>query len=179
MLEGQWVNKEWADTFSHLSENDPKKGWKVLREDFHDHTKNARGAITKAPIAYLMRDQLIPLPETDYDEDKYADFEQQLIAHNPIIQAVYAAFVEETLEKSGPRKKFPQVNAENTVLFHLSKSVFGKTSWWTHARSAEKNKDGRLALRLLLQNLEGCNDMDELNTKNKSGILLLCYNGET
>ena len=85
----------------------------------------------------------------------------------------------ETLENSGPRKKRSQVNGDNTVLFHLSKSVYGKTSWWTHARSAESNKDGRLAIRLLSQNLKGCNAMDELNPKNKSGILLLRYDGET
>ena len=30
LLEGQWVNKEWADTFRPLSENDLKKGWKVI-----------------------------------------------------------------------------------------------------------------------------------------------------
>ena len=84
-----------------------------------------RGAVTKAPIAYLMRDRLILLPEADDDEDEYANFDQQLIARCPIIQAVYAAVMEETLKKSGPRKKRPQVNAGNTVLFHLSKSVFG------------------------------------------------------
>ena len=42
LLEGQWVNKEWANAFRPLSENDLKKGWKVLREDFHDHTNNIR-----------------------------------------------------------------------------------------------------------------------------------------
>ena len=68
-----------------------KKGWNVLREDFHDHTKNVRGAVTKATIAYLMRDQLFPLPEDDDDEDEYADFDQKLIARHPIIQAVHAA----------------------------------------------------------------------------------------
>ena len=31
LLEGQWVNKEWADAFRPLSEYDLKKGWKVLR----------------------------------------------------------------------------------------------------------------------------------------------------
>ena len=159
--------------------NDLKKGWKVLREDFHNHTKNVRGAVTKAPIAYLMCDWLILLPEDDDYEDEYADFDQQLIARHPIIQAVHAAIAEETLEKSVPRKNFPQVNGDNTVLFHLSISVFGKTIWWTHARSAERNKDGRLAIHLLSQNLEVCNSMDELNAKNKSDILLRCYDGET
>ena len=65
-----------------LSENDLKKGWKVLREDFHDHTKNVRGAVTKAPITYLMRDRIIPLPEYDDNEDEYADFYQQLSARH-------------------------------------------------------------------------------------------------
>ena len=102
-----------------------------------------------------------------------------MIARHPIIQAVHASVAKETLEKSGPRKKHPQVNGDNTVLFHLEKSVFGKTSWWTHARLAERNKDGRLAIRLLSQNLEGCNAIGELNTKNRSGILLLRYDGET
>ena len=138
-LEGQWVNKAWADAFRPLSENYLKKGWKVLREDFHDHTKNVRGAVTKALIAYLMRNRLVPLPADDDDEDEYADFYQQLIARHPIIQAFHSAVAEETIEKSGPRKNRPQVNGDNTVLFHLSKSVFGKTSWWTHARPAEKN----------------------------------------
>ena len=84
LLEGQWVNKELADAFRPLSENDLKKGWKVLREDFHDHTKNARGAVTKVPIAYLMRDRLILLPEDDDNEGEYADFDQQLIERHPI-----------------------------------------------------------------------------------------------
>ena len=30
LLDGQWVNKEWADAFRPLLENDLKKGWKVL-----------------------------------------------------------------------------------------------------------------------------------------------------
>ena len=72
--EGKWVNKKQADAFRPLSENELKKGWKVLQEEFHDHTKNVCGAVTKAPIAYLMSDRLIPLPE-DYDnKDDYADF---------------------------------------------------------------------------------------------------------
>ena len=86
---------------------------------------------------------------------------------------------EETLENSGPRKKRPQVNGENTVLFHLLKSVFGKTIWWNHARSSEENKDGRLAIRLLSQNLECDNFMDELNSQNKAAILHLRYDCET
>ena len=40
----------------------PKNGWKVLREDFHDHTNTVRGAVTKATIAYLTRNRLILLP---------------------------------------------------------------------------------------------------------------------
>ena len=90
------------------------------------------GAVTKASIAYVIRDQLIPLPKNDDDEDEYADFDQQLIARHTIIQAVHAAVTEETLENSGPIKKPPQVNGDNTILFHLSKSVFRKTRWWTH-----------------------------------------------
>ena len=54
-LKGQWVNNKWADAFRPLSENDLKKGCKVLRKDFHDHTKNVRVAVTKSLIAYLMR----------------------------------------------------------------------------------------------------------------------------
>ena len=138
-----------------------------------------RGAITKALIAYLMRNRPILLPEEDDDKGEYAYFDQQLIARSPIIQAVHAAVAEETLEKSGPRKKRPQVNGDNTVLFHLSKHVSGKTSWWTHARLAERNKDGRLSIRLLSQNQEGCNAMEEFTSKNKSVIILLHYDGET
>ena len=76
LVEGQWVNKEWAHAFSPLSENELKKGWKVLREDFHDHTKNVRGTVTKALIAYLMRNRLIPLPKDDDNKYGYADFDQ-------------------------------------------------------------------------------------------------------
>ena len=126
-----------------------------------------------------MCDRLIPLPEDDDKEDEYADFDQQLIVRHPIIQDVHAAVLEETLEKSGHIKKCHQVNGENTVLFHLSKTVFGKTSWWTHVRPAEKNKYGRLAIRLLSQNLEGGKAMDELNAKNKADILRLRYNSES
>ena len=179
LLEVQWVNKEWEDAFRPLSENDLKKGWKVLQEDFHYHTKNVRSAVSKVPIAYLMCDRLILFPEDDDNKDEYADFDQKLIACHLIIQAVHAAVAEEFLENSGPRKKCPQVNGDNTVFLHFSKSVFGKTSWWTNARSAERNKDGRLANLLLSHNLEGCNAMDELNANNKSGILLLRYDGDT
>ena len=126
-----------------------------------------------------MRDRIIPLPEDDDNEDEYADFDQQLIARHPIIQSGHASVAEETFEKSGPRKKRPQVKGYTTVLFHLLKSLFGNTSWWTHARLTEKNKDGRLAIRLLSQNLECDNFMDELNSQNKAAILRLCYDGET
>ena len=126
-----------------------------------------------------MRDRLILLSEDDDNEAEYSDFDQQLIARHPIIQSGHDAVAEETIEKSGPRKKLPQVNGDNTLFFHLLKYVFGKTSWWTHARPSENNNDGRLAIRLLSQNLEGGNAMDELNTKNKSYILRLRYNGET
>ena len=83
-----------------------------------------RGAVTKAPIAYLMRDWLIPLPEDDDNEDEYADFDQQVIARHPIIQAEHANVAEETLENTSPRKKRPQVNGDNTVLVLLLKSMF-------------------------------------------------------
>ena len=53
-----------------------------------------RGAVTKASIAYLMSDRLILLPEADDDKDGYADFDQQLIARHPIIQAVYTTVAE-------------------------------------------------------------------------------------
>ena len=75
-----------------------------------------------------MRDRLILLPEDDDDEDEYVYFDQQLNARHSIIQSINAAVAEETLEKSGPRKKCPQVNGDNTFLFHLSKSVFGKSA---------------------------------------------------
>ena len=119
------------------------------------------------------------LPEDDDIEDEYADFDQQLIARHPIIQAGHANVTEETLENSGPRKNRPQVNGNNTVLFHLLKSVFENTSWWTHARQTEKNKDGRLTIRLLSQNLDCDKFMDDLNSQNKAAILCLCYNSET
>ena len=96
-----------------------------------------------------MRDRLIPLPEDGDNKDEYSDFDQQLIAHHPIIQDGHANVAEETLEKSVPKKKRPRVNGDNTVLFHLLKSVFGKTSWWTHVSSTEKNKYWRLDIRLL------------------------------
>ena len=50
LFEGKFVNKEWADAFRPLSKNDLKKGWKVFREEFHDHNKNVRVAVTKPPI---------------------------------------------------------------------------------------------------------------------------------
>ena len=107
-----------------------------------------RGAVTKAPIAYLMRDRFIPLPDDDDNEDEYADFDQQLIARHPIIQAVHAAIAEETLEESGPRKKRLQVNGDNTVLFNLSKSVFGKTNRWNHAWLDERMTCNQLLVKV-------------------------------
>ena len=126
-----------------------------------------------------MCNRFILLPEADDDEDEYADFDQQLIARHPIIQAFHAAVTEETLKKSGRRKKRTQVNTDNTVLFHLSKLFLGKPSGGPMEGQLKKFKDARLAIRFLSQNLEGGNAMDELNVKNKSGILLLCYDGET
>ena len=134
-----------------------KKGWKVLRDDFHEHTKNVRDAVTKAPIAYLISKRLIPLSEDDDDEDECADFDQQLIERDPIIQAVRDAVPEETLENSGPRKKRPQVNGDNTILFHLSKYVYGRTSFrppgsvtkgeWpnTHLSSSQQTWNGSIS----------------------------------
>ena len=89
------------------------------------------------------------------------------------------ALVVEDLEKAGPRKTAANVNTDNTTLFFPLETRFGGTSWWTHAKSAAKNKDGRATWFALELNLRPTSVMDQADIKNKANIQLLCYRGET
>ena len=138
-----------------------------------------RGISTRAPLAYLLRDQLIPTAEVDDNADDYPDLDHELIACHPIIHKDHLALDVDKLEKRGPKKKVTNVNTDNAALFTHPKTCFKGTSWWTHAKSADTTKDGCAVWFALELNLQTTNVMDQDDIKNKANIQLLRYCGET
>ena len=88
-----------------------------------------RGSNTRAPLAYLLRDQLIPTDEVDDDADDYPDLDHELIACHPTIHKDHLTLDVDDLEKGGPNKKVANVNTDNATLFVHLKTCFEGTSW--------------------------------------------------
>jgi hypothetical protein len=178
LMEEDWCNKTAEATIVPLNEKDLKKGWKILSAKFKANVGGIRGLNTRAPLTYLLRETLIPPREYDDNEIDHQDIDHELVARHPIIAADYLDLDLERLEAGGPRKKVANVNTDNAVLFGHLKKCFEGTSWWTHARGAERNKDGRVAYMLLDKNLQGTNAMDHADAKNKAAVLTLRFQGE-
>ena len=86
------------------------------------------GINTRAPLAYLQRDQLIPTDEVDDNVDDYPDLNHDLIACHPIIDKDHVSLDVDKLGKEGPQKKAVNVTTDNATLFSHLKTCFDETS---------------------------------------------------
>ena len=146
---------------------------------FHATTAGVRGINTQTPLVYLLRDDLIPKDEATGDAKDYSDLDHELIARHLIVHKDHIALDVLDLKKAGTRKKVANVNTDNAALFLHLKTCFEGTSWWTHAKSATKNKDGRCAWFALELNLQPMGALHQADINNKTDIQMLHCRGET
>ena len=62
--------------------------------------------------------------------------------------------------------------------FDLSKTAFGETRLWVHAKLYQCNRDRRQALKIKWSKQSGVHALDECNTKKHKDICALNYHGE-
>ena len=108
LMEEEWGDKTAVSKFTLLTKKELKKGWKVHASKFCIAAAGVRGINDRAPLASLLRDQLIPTAEVDDDADDDPDLDLELIARHPIICKDHLVVVPldlDKLEKGGPTKK--------------------------------------------------------------------------
>ena len=130
-MEEEWDHKTAVSKFSSFTEKKLKKGWKVHAAKFRILAAGVCCMNTHAPLAYLLRDLLIPKAEANDDADEYPDLDHNIIACHPIIHGDHLAVVPldlDKLKKGGPKKKVANVNTDNTALFSYLKTCFEGTS---------------------------------------------------
>ena len=64
LMEEDWDNKTAVAKFAPLPEKEREKGWKYHSMTFRATSAGIRGINTRAPLAYLLREDLIPGDET-------------------------------------------------------------------------------------------------------------------
>ena len=169
-METNWDNASMSDTFKPLTQNDTRRGWKAVFDDFEERVKSVRGKVSHVQLTYLMRDDLLPLPHLDDPSDEYTDLDHELVARHPIIKPAKVSLSLSVLEAGGTKMKIPKVNQDNVHLYSLTKTVYEPTAWWIHARPAHRAKDGRLALRLMKASLVTSNALDDEHTQNRKDM---------
>ena len=103
--------------------------WKVHAKTLHVIVAGIGGINTGSPLAYLLRDQLIPAKEVDDDANDHADLGHSLIACHFIIHGDQLELKVKDLEKAGPWKKVSNFSTNNTALFDHLKTCFEGTNW--------------------------------------------------
>ena len=126
-LKQKWDNTPYLKLFEPLTEKSTKKGWKPVQDLLLQGSRSVRGP-SKVPLAYLLREELIPVAQGNDDEDKYADYGSQLISRYPIIKDSKKTRDVALLEEDGPANNNAEVNADNSMLFDIIKSVVAGTS---------------------------------------------------
>ena len=111
-MEEDWDHKTIMSKSSSFTKKKLKKEWKVHAAKFCISAVGVCGINTRALLAYLMRDQLIPTDEVDDDADDYPDLDYKLITRHPIIHKDHLVLDLDKLKKGGPRKKVANVNAQ-------------------------------------------------------------------
>ena len=119
---------------------------------------------------------MISKDEADDPEEYYFTLDLHIIQRAKIVKAANVHDV--NLKISGARAGESHANTDNAKLFELAKIVFGETSLWVHAKSSQRNRDRRQALKLIWYNQFRVHALDERNAKNHKDIHVLAYHGK-
>ena len=100
-MEDKWDHKTVVSKFSLITKKELKKGWKVYAAKFCIAAAGVCDINTRAPLAYLLRDQLIHTDEVDANADEYPDLDHELIARQPIVHKDHLAVDVDKLKRGG------------------------------------------------------------------------------
>ena len=174
-MEVGWDTVSMADSFKPLTNNDTRRGWKPVFDEFEERAKTVRGKVSHVQLNYLMREELLPEPHAEDPSEDYVDFDAELVSRHPIIKADKVNVPLSELEAGGAKMKIPCSNQDNIHLYSLVMTTYETDSWWIHARAAHRAKDGRRALRLMKASLVTSNALDDEHTLNRKTMLALEY----
>ena len=136
---------------------------------------------TKAPLVYLVRENMKPEAQGADPWDGFTDFDSQLVKRIPILtdRAARGDHTVDELEELGPQVKRPEVNVDNAQLYDILDTAMHALPWYTHMKAAQPTKNGHMAFRLLKSNLSNSSPRDVEDQQNKDKIKGLIYNGDT
>ena len=173
-IELGWKNadhKARAFTAAELK-RDPEGIWDALKEGL----ANVRGC-KLAPLAYAVRTLLLPKASAADLAADYASLDDELISRMPIILSSVTGDPDD-LEVSPMRNFEPHFKQDNMLVFEYLKASFGGSTWWIHAKTFQKAKNGRQAFRSIHKHVFGQAAMNARHTTNRSDVEALHYQGE-
>ena len=172
-LEESWNND--SQVFEAATDSQVKNKFQEVFDNLIEMLEQVRGC-TGIPLAYLVRDRLVPLADANDPANGYSTIDMELIARARIIKKANEG--DDNLEEAGPEKRTNTANIDLVKLHTIAKLVFGPTSMWVHAKSAAKVRNGRLELKYIWLNEFGPNAIDARVQKVKKDIAAIAYTGE-
>ncbi len=138
--------------------------WTRTIDVIEDYLRNCLGK-TKIPLAYIIRDQVVPTPHANDDADGYSSREDEMIARAPHMNADGLAHTD-------------QYKEDNIAVFNKLSELMREKDCWTYMRSATRTRDGRMAFRNLKEHYLGRNNVDHLASQAERKLQNTTYSGE-
>ena len=127
-----------------LSEKQIRRGSTPIEEKLKRDLLGVRGVTTKAPLAYLVRDDLKSKAQGDDPWSSFTDYDSQLVMRTSILTdtAARGASTVDELEEQGPSAKRPEVNVDNAQLYDIIDTVANGVSTLIHPHQVSTADEG-------------------------------------
>ncbi len=140
--------------------------------------------VTRVPLAYVVRHQIIPdfedkdLPMV-YRDSRFTTHDEEMEARAPIIDGEeYDGYAKgEDLEKHGPFSA--SFLSDTRKVWSVLHSLWSTTSAWAHVKTLDKTQNGRQVYRTLHKHFFGGNKILTLSTNILTTLQGLTYTGDS
>jgi hypothetical protein len=145
-----------------LPKIDPKN-WPKTMDALQDHFSTMLGA-TKAPLAYVIRDEATVPAEADDPSTNYATPEEEMIRRMPHMDA---AGIE-----------LPTYQHDKTKVWQSLSEMTREEKCWTYVKPFQRARDGRGAFLALHTHYLGANHVNNMASEAESKLAKAMYHGE-
>ena len=139
--------------------------WTRTIDVIEDYLRNCLGT-TKVPLAWIIREQVVPLASADDPSTNYPTYAEELIAraphHNNADPPVYTQAYKD----------------DNIIVFNKLASLLRDKDCWTYMQHATRRRDGRSAFMGLKDHYLGKNNVDNQATMAERKLQTTSYTGE-
>ena len=141
-----------------------KGNWTRTIDVIDDYLRECLGT-TKIPLAYIVRENVIPPDHNDDPEGNYTNYTEELIARAPHYVPGTQNFCE-------------AYKTDNALVYNKLATLFREKDCWTYMQQATRRRDGRAAYLGLKNHYLGPNNVDNLANTAERQLKASSYTGE-